>query len=171
MFEAQKGGSQNAGPAVGKGGNCDGFLEEVKSQVMEQGGVKMVVRGARGAVMVAAILRGCKPSTTSGVPHTNPHESTTSTADHTGWRIYDGWSFFFRLRPPKIDGSGRTGPGRGPSGHLIDWAEYQLGIQGAIGIVVDLSLFRSRRSLSIPVPSPPHDGVAATSSDKLSAWC
>lgn len=63
IFEAQKGGSQNAGPAVGKGGNCDGFLEEVKSQEMEQGGVKIVVRGARGAVMVAAILTGCKPWT------------------------------------------------------------------------------------------------------------
>lgn len=66
MFEAQKGGSQDAGPEVGKGGNCDGFLDEVKSHETGHGGVKMVVRGARGAVMVAAILffkrlRMCKP--------------------------------------------------------------------------------------------------------------
>lgn len=61
IFDAQNGGSQNAGPVVGKGGNCDGSLEDVKSHEVEHGGVKMVVRGARGAVMVAAMLRGCKP--------------------------------------------------------------------------------------------------------------
>lgn len=54
---------------------------------MGQGGVKMVVRGARGAVMVTAIVTG-------GEPSTSPHTSTTqltSTADHTGWTIYDEW--------------------------------------------------------------------------------
>lgn len=46
---------------------------------MGQGGVKMVVRGARGAVMETAIVTG-------GEPWTSPHEhhSLTSTADHTG---------------------------------------------------------------------------------------
>ena len=116
---------------------------------MEQGGVKMVVRGARGAVMVAAILRGCKP-------WTSPHKSsqvltstTTSTADRTGWRIYDGW--FLRLRPPTIDGRGRQDQDEGRRAILLTGHSTS---KGAIGIAVDLSLFSSRRSFSILVPSP-----------------
>lgn len=67
-FAAQLGGSHDAGPVVGKGGNCEGFLEEVRSHEMEQGGVKMVVRGARGAVMVADMLTGAA----AGNPSTSP---------------------------------------------------------------------------------------------------
>lgn len=86
MFAAQLGGSHDAGPEVGKGGNCDGFLEEVRSHEMGHGGVKMVVRGARGFVMVTAMLTGGEPSTS---PHEPPLTSTHTrthahAADHTG---------------------------------------------------------------------------------------
>lgn len=113
MFAAQLGGSHDVGPVVGKGGNCDGFLDEVKSHEMGQGGVKMVVRGARGAVMVTAIL-------TSGEPWTSPHEhQLTSTQLITpGRRSTTGGSTVEGHRDRR---EREARPGRGPLGHLIDW--------------------------------------------------
>lgn len=53
MFDAQAGGSQVAEPVVANGGNWDGAFVLVKSQDIEHGGVNIVVRAARGAVMEA----------------------------------------------------------------------------------------------------------------------
>lgn len=130
---------------VGKGGNCDGSLDEVKSHEMGQGGVKMVVRGARGSVMVTAILTGGEPSTT------NPHEHHALAQLITPGRRSTTSSFSVDGHRDRREAGGKArtravGPSYSPDpGEQISryWHRGR-----------DLSLFRSRRSLSIPVPSP-----------------
>lgn len=56
MLDCQEGGSQDAGPAVGKGGYCESSLVVVRSQVVEHGGVNMEVNEANGAVPPWAAL-------------------------------------------------------------------------------------------------------------------
>lgn len=56
IFVAQAGGSQVVEPVVGNGGYWEGFLVSVRSQDIEHGGVNMVVKDARGAVIVVDMV-------------------------------------------------------------------------------------------------------------------
>lgn len=116
MFAAQLGGSHDAGPVVGKGGNWDGFLEEVRSHEMEHGGVKMVVRAARGAVMVRDMLTGGEPST-DGSSTTSTTELGSTQLITPGGGSYE--RFVSRLRATEIDGSGKQDQDEGRRAILL----------------------------------------------------
>lgn len=51
-YAVQNGGSHEAGPVVGKAGNCDGTFVVVSSHEVVHGGVKTVESAASGAVRV-----------------------------------------------------------------------------------------------------------------------
>lgn len=63
MLACHDGGSQEEGPLVGNGGYCDGTFVVVKSHDVAHGGVKTVVRAARGAVGVDIFVQQASAST------------------------------------------------------------------------------------------------------------